>query len=188
MGTLQAGRARLVAACCARLGPGWRLPGPWTGPRAGPATWARGWTPAIGGPASRRGFGSEVKTEDELRVRHLEEENRGEGREAGGRRPREGVARSSVRADASARGEAWGPSPPPPRRPSPPPPRRRAVGGARAGRALRTAHLCQGRRTRCVRAPLPDSVLAPCLLSVSSDIRGRVSEAAVRMHFIDYSE
>ncbi|XP_064338512.1 methylglutaconyl-CoA hydratase, mitochondrial isoform X2 [Camelus dromedarius] len=77
LGTLQAGRARLVAACCARLGPGWRLPGPWTGPRAGPATWARGWTPAIGGPASRRGFGSEVKTEDELRVRHLEEENRG---------------------------------------------------------------------------------------------------------------
>ncbi|XP_072808834.1 methylglutaconyl-CoA hydratase, mitochondrial isoform X3 [Vicugna pacos] len=77
LGTLQAGRARLVAACCARLGPGWRLPGPWTGPRGGPATWARGWTPAIGGPASRRGFGSEVKTEDELRVRYLEEENRG---------------------------------------------------------------------------------------------------------------
>uniref|UniRef100_A0A452SHM0 AU RNA binding methylglutaconyl-CoA hydratase n=1 Tax=Ursus americanus TaxID=9643 RepID=A0A452SHM0_URSAM len=47
LGTLQAGRARLVAACCARLGPGWR------------------------------GYSSEVKTEDELRVRYLEEENRG---------------------------------------------------------------------------------------------------------------
>ena len=47
---------RLVAACCARLGP---------------AAWARGTAP-------RRGYSSEVKTEDELRVRHLEEENRGE--------------------------------------------------------------------------------------------------------------
>uniref|UniRef100_A0A8C0JZ53 AU RNA binding methylglutaconyl-CoA hydratase n=1 Tax=Canis lupus dingo TaxID=286419 RepID=A0A8C0JZ53_CANLU len=55
LGTLQAGRARLVAACCARLGPGWRLPG----------------------SAPRRGYSSEVKTEDELRVRYLEEENRG---------------------------------------------------------------------------------------------------------------
>ncbi|XP_019791855.1 methylglutaconyl-CoA hydratase, mitochondrial isoform X4 [Tursiops truncatus] len=77
LGILQAGRARLVAACCARLGPGWRLSGSWTVPRVDPATWARGWTPAAGGAAWRRGYSSEVKTEDELRVRYLEEENRG---------------------------------------------------------------------------------------------------------------
>ena len=53
---------RLVAACCARLGP---------------AAWARGTAP-------RRGYSSEVKTEDELRVRHLEEENRGELRASAG--------------------------------------------------------------------------------------------------------
>uniref|UniRef100_A0A8C6MSD1 AU RNA binding protein/enoyl-coenzyme A hydratase n=1 Tax=Mus spicilegus TaxID=10103 RepID=A0A8C6MSD1_MUSSI len=55
LGALRTGRVRLVAACCARLGP---------------AAWARGTAP-------RRGYSSEVKTEDELRVRHLEEENRG---------------------------------------------------------------------------------------------------------------
>ncbi|KAH0508985.1 Methylglutaconyl-CoA hydratase, mitochondrial [Microtus ochrogaster] len=55
LGALRAGRVRLVAACCARLGP---------------VAWA-------GDPAPRRGYSSEVKTEDELRVRHLEEENRG---------------------------------------------------------------------------------------------------------------
>ncbi|XP_059957251.1 methylglutaconyl-CoA hydratase, mitochondrial isoform X2 [Mesoplodon densirostris] len=77
LGTLQAGRARLVAACCARLGPGWRLSGSWTVPRVDPATWARGWTPAAGGAAWRRVYSSEVKKEDELRVRYLEEENRG---------------------------------------------------------------------------------------------------------------
>uniref|UniRef100_A0A8I6GL97 AU RNA binding methylglutaconyl-CoA hydratase n=1 Tax=Rattus norvegicus TaxID=10116 RepID=A0A8I6GL97_RAT len=55
LGALSAGRVRLVAACCARLGS---------------AAWARGTAP-------RRGYSSEVKTEDELRVRHLEEENRG---------------------------------------------------------------------------------------------------------------
>ncbi|XP_059871086.1 methylglutaconyl-CoA hydratase, mitochondrial isoform X4 [Delphinus delphis] len=77
LGILQAGRARLVAACCARLGPGWRLSGSWTVPRVDPATWARGRTPAAGGAAWRRGYSSEVKTEDELRVRYLEEENRG---------------------------------------------------------------------------------------------------------------
>ncbi|XP_044899233.1 methylglutaconyl-CoA hydratase, mitochondrial isoform X4 [Felis catus] len=77
LGALQAGRARLVAACCARLGPGWRLPGSLTGPRVGPAMWARGWAPVAGGSAPRRGYSSEVKTEDELRVRYLEEENRG---------------------------------------------------------------------------------------------------------------
>ncbi|XP_058438684.1 methylglutaconyl-CoA hydratase, mitochondrial isoform X2 [Marmota monax] len=67
---LQAGRARLVAACRAWLGPGWRLSGSWAGRREGPAVWA-------GGPAQRRGYSSEAKTEDELRVRHLEEEDRG---------------------------------------------------------------------------------------------------------------
>nr|XP_025747212.1 methylglutaconyl-CoA hydratase, mitochondrial isoform X3 [Callorhinus ursinus]XP_025747425.1 methylglutaconyl-CoA hydratase, mitochondrial isoform X3 [Callorhinus ursinus] len=77
LGTLQAGRARLVASCCVRLGPGWRLPGYLMGPRVAPAIWARGWAPAVGGSAPRRGYSSEVKTEDELRVRYLEEENRG---------------------------------------------------------------------------------------------------------------
>ncbi|XP_047618297.1 methylglutaconyl-CoA hydratase, mitochondrial isoform X2 [Phacochoerus africanus] len=77
LGTLRAGRARLVAAYCAGIGPGWRLPGSWTGLPVGPAIWARGWTPAAGGAAWRRGYSSEVKTEDELRVRYLEEENRG---------------------------------------------------------------------------------------------------------------
>ncbi|XP_029079457.1 methylglutaconyl-CoA hydratase, mitochondrial-like [Monodon monoceros] len=77
LGILQAGRAHLVAACCARLGPGWRLSGSWTVPRVDPATWAQGWTPTAGGAAWRRGYSSEVKTEDELRVRYLEEENRG---------------------------------------------------------------------------------------------------------------
>ncbi|XP_034502652.1 methylglutaconyl-CoA hydratase, mitochondrial isoform X5 [Ailuropoda melanoleuca] len=77
LGTLQAGRARLVAACSARLGPGWRLPGSLMGSRVAPAIWARGWASAAGGSAPRRGYSSEVKTEDELRVRYLEEENRG---------------------------------------------------------------------------------------------------------------
>ncbi|XP_010834356.1 PREDICTED: methylglutaconyl-CoA hydratase, mitochondrial [Bison bison bison] len=74
---LQASRARLVAACCARLGPRWRLPGSWTCPRVDSTIWARGWTPAAGGAAWQRGYSAEVKTEDELRVRYLEEENRG---------------------------------------------------------------------------------------------------------------
>ncbi|XP_073084956.1 methylglutaconyl-CoA hydratase, mitochondrial isoform X7 [Manis javanica] len=73
LGSLQVGRTRLVAACCARLGPGWRLPGSWTTPRV---TWARGWVPAAGGAAPRRSYSPEVNTEDELRVRYLEEENR----------------------------------------------------------------------------------------------------------------
>ncbi|XP_044122038.1 methylglutaconyl-CoA hydratase, mitochondrial isoform X2 [Neovison vison] len=79
LGTLRVGRARLAAACCARLrlGPGWRLPGSLRGPRVAPAMWARGWAPAAGGSAPRRGYSSDVKPEDELRVRYLEEENRG---------------------------------------------------------------------------------------------------------------
>ncbi|XP_032164887.1 methylglutaconyl-CoA hydratase, mitochondrial isoform X1 [Mustela erminea] len=79
LGTLRAGRARLAAACCARwrLGPGARLPGSWRGPRAAPAVWARGWASAAGGSAPRRGYSSDVKPEDELRVRYLDEENRG---------------------------------------------------------------------------------------------------------------
>ncbi|XP_036134415.1 methylglutaconyl-CoA hydratase, mitochondrial isoform X2 [Molossus molossus] len=77
LGALQACRARWVAAGCAPLGPGWRLSGPLTGPRLGSATWVRGWAPAAGRATLRRGYSSEVKTEDELRVRYLEEENRG---------------------------------------------------------------------------------------------------------------
>ena len=76
LGTLQASRARLVAACCTRLGARCRLPGSWTCPRVD-STWARGWTPAAGKAAWQRGYSAEVKTEDELRVWYLEEENRG---------------------------------------------------------------------------------------------------------------
>ncbi|XP_076995594.1 methylglutaconyl-CoA hydratase, mitochondrial isoform X2 [Tamandua tetradactyla] len=79
LGALQAGRARLVAACCARLGLGLGLglPGSGTSSRVGPAMCARGWARAAGGAAPRRGYSSEVKAEDELRLRYLEEENRG---------------------------------------------------------------------------------------------------------------
>ncbi|XP_019569436.2 methylglutaconyl-CoA hydratase, mitochondrial isoform X6 [Rhinolophus sinicus] len=77
LGTLQASRARLVAACCAPLVPGWRLHRSLAGARVSPAMWARGWAPAAEGAALRRGYSSEVKSEDELRVRYLEEENRG---------------------------------------------------------------------------------------------------------------
>ncbi|XP_075864570.1 methylglutaconyl-CoA hydratase, mitochondrial isoform X4 [Microcebus murinus] len=76
LGPLQAGRARLVAVCSARLGPGLRLPGSLAGRQVGRAIWAQGWAPAATGPAPKRGYSSEAKTEDELRVRHLEEENR----------------------------------------------------------------------------------------------------------------
>ncbi|XP_030775704.1 methylglutaconyl-CoA hydratase, mitochondrial isoform X2 [Rhinopithecus roxellana] len=76
LGSLHAGCARLVAACSARLCPGLRLPRSLAGRRVGPAIWAQGWVPAAGGPAPKRGYSSEMKTEDELRVRHLEEENR----------------------------------------------------------------------------------------------------------------
>lgn len=55
-----------AAACVwARLG---CLPG------AGPAMWSGGWARVA---AARRAYSSEVKTEDELRVRYLEEEHRG---------------------------------------------------------------------------------------------------------------
>ncbi|XP_049625531.1 methylglutaconyl-CoA hydratase, mitochondrial isoform X2 [Suncus etruscus] len=55
-----------AAACVwARLS---RLPG------AGPAMWSGGWARVA---AARRAYSSEVKTEDELRVRYLEEEHRG---------------------------------------------------------------------------------------------------------------
>ncbi|XP_023380251.1 methylglutaconyl-CoA hydratase, mitochondrial isoform X3 [Pteropus vampyrus] len=77
LSALQASRTRLVAACCASLGPGWRMPRSSAGSRVGPAIRARGWAPAAGEAALRRGYSSEVKTEDELRVRYLEEENRG---------------------------------------------------------------------------------------------------------------
>lgn len=97
LGTWQASRARLVAACCAPLGPGWRLPGSVAGPRVGPASWAWGWAPAAEGAALRRGYSSEVKTEDELRVRYLEEENRGQWRGAGGRRSLEGDRKGPCR-------------------------------------------------------------------------------------------
>ncbi|XP_039708104.1 methylglutaconyl-CoA hydratase, mitochondrial isoform X1 [Pteropus medius] len=77
LSALQASRTRLVAACCASLGPGWRMPRSSAGSRVGPAIRARGWALAAGEAALRRGYSSEVKTEDELRVRYLEEENRG---------------------------------------------------------------------------------------------------------------
>ncbi|KAM4820534.1 methylglutaconyl-CoA hydratase, mitochondrial [Thomomys bottae] len=72
-GAFQASRVRFVAAGCMRLCAGWRLSGSWTAGRKGPVCW----THAAGGPAPRRGYSSEGKMEDELRVRHLEDENRG---------------------------------------------------------------------------------------------------------------
>ena len=84
MGALLASRVRVAAACCAPLGPRWRPPGSFTGPGVGWAISVRGWTPAAGGATLRRGYSSELKTEDELRVRYLEEENRGEWRNPGG--------------------------------------------------------------------------------------------------------
>lgn len=115
LGAWQAGRARLGAACCAPLGLRWTLPGSLTGQRLGPAIWARGWAPAAGGLSLRRGYGCEVKTDDELRVRYLEEENRGawrrwrpallgRGREVacgGGRPCRQSGGSGPVRAPAS---------------------------------------------------------------------------------------
>ncbi|XP_035877326.1 methylglutaconyl-CoA hydratase, mitochondrial isoform X2 [Phyllostomus discolor] len=77
LGALQASRTRLAAACCAPLGPRWRLPGSFTGPQVGWAIWVRGSMPAVWGATLWRGYSSELKTEDELRVRYLEEENRG---------------------------------------------------------------------------------------------------------------
>ncbi|XP_023559983.1 methylglutaconyl-CoA hydratase, mitochondrial isoform X2 [Octodon degus] len=77
LGSVQAGRARWVAAGCSRLGHGWRLSGSWGARRVGPVLWARAWAPPAGGPVPRRGYSSDVKSEDELRVRQLEEENRG---------------------------------------------------------------------------------------------------------------
>lgn len=86
-GALQAGRTCVAAAGWASPGPGWRLPRSAAGARVGPAVRARGWAPAAGEAASRRGYSSEAKAEDELRVRYLEEENRGRWCGAGGRRP-----------------------------------------------------------------------------------------------------
>lgn len=99
LGALQVSRTRLAATCCAPLGPRWRLPGSFTGPQVGWAIWVRGWMPAARGATLWRGYSSELKTEDELRVRYLEGENRGECRGAGGPGSEEGVAKSSVEAD-----------------------------------------------------------------------------------------
>lgn len=74
---MQASRTRLVAFCCASRGPGWRLPRSSAGSQVGLAIQARSWAPAAGEAALRRGYSTGVKTEDELRVRYLEEENRG---------------------------------------------------------------------------------------------------------------
>ncbi|XP_003420479.1 methylglutaconyl-CoA hydratase, mitochondrial isoform X1 [Loxodonta africana] len=72
LGALQASRARLVAPWCARLGLGLGLPSSATSPRAAPA-----WAPAARGAVPRRGYSSEVNEQDELRVRYLQEEDRG---------------------------------------------------------------------------------------------------------------
>ncbi|XP_075405871.1 methylglutaconyl-CoA hydratase, mitochondrial isoform X2 [Tenrec ecaudatus] len=75
-GALQAGSARLVSAGCARRGLGLGLP-VWASPRVRPALWAQSGAPSAGGTAPWRGYSSEAKAEDELKVRYLEEENRG---------------------------------------------------------------------------------------------------------------
>ncbi|XP_072467956.1 methylglutaconyl-CoA hydratase, mitochondrial isoform X7 [Notamacropus eugenii] len=68
LGVLQAGSVRMAAAYFARLGPGQRM---------GPASWCRRWAPSGAGPGLGRSYGSEAKGEEELRVRYLEEENKG---------------------------------------------------------------------------------------------------------------
>ncbi|XP_007947264.1 methylglutaconyl-CoA hydratase, mitochondrial [Orycteropus afer afer] len=77
LGAMQTGRARLVACWCAQLGLGLGFSASATSLRAGLTMWANGWAPVAGCAAPRRGYSSEVKAEDELRVRYLEEENRG---------------------------------------------------------------------------------------------------------------
>lgn len=77
LGTLQVYRVGSATAGCARFGSGWRLQDALQGSRGGSAIGAWGWARAAGGVLPRRGYSSDVKTEDELRVRYLEEENRG---------------------------------------------------------------------------------------------------------------
>ncbi|XP_006875938.1 PREDICTED: methylglutaconyl-CoA hydratase, mitochondrial-like [Chrysochloris asiatica] len=77
LGALQASSARLTAVWCARFGLDLRLLGTARSLRAGSAMWAQGWTPAARVATLSRGYSSEVKAEDELRVRYLEDEYRG---------------------------------------------------------------------------------------------------------------
>ncbi|KAM6216142.1 methylglutaconyl-CoA hydratase, mitochondrial [Rhynchocyon petersi] len=77
VGVLQTGRAPLVKAWYVRLGLGLGLLGSATSSQAAPSAWTQGWVPSAGPAVPRRGYSSDLKAEDELRVRYLEEENRG---------------------------------------------------------------------------------------------------------------
>ncbi|XP_068943526.1 methylglutaconyl-CoA hydratase, mitochondrial isoform X4 [Petaurus breviceps papuanus] len=75
LGVLQGCGVRLAAAYFARLGPGLVAGG--SGQRMGSASW-RGCRASPGaGSGLGRSYGSEAKGEEELRVRYLEEENKG---------------------------------------------------------------------------------------------------------------
>ncbi|XP_043833900.1 methylglutaconyl-CoA hydratase, mitochondrial isoform X2 [Dromiciops gliroides] len=75
LGVLQGGSVRLAAAYFARLGQG--LVAGWSGQRMGSVSWHRCWASSIAGSGLSRGYGSEAKGDEELRVRYLEEENKG---------------------------------------------------------------------------------------------------------------
>ncbi|XP_074136778.1 methylglutaconyl-CoA hydratase, mitochondrial isoform X5 [Sminthopsis crassicaudata] len=75
LGVLQGCSVRLATAYFARLGQGMVTDG--SGPRMSSVSWRHCWTSSNAGVGLRRTYGTEAKGEEELRVRYLEEENKG---------------------------------------------------------------------------------------------------------------
>ncbi|XP_007486277.1 methylglutaconyl-CoA hydratase, mitochondrial isoform X7 [Monodelphis domestica] len=75
LGVLQGCRVRLLAAYFARLGPGLVTRG--SGQRLWRTSERRCWPSVSAGSGLSRSYGSEAKGDEELRVRYLEEENKG---------------------------------------------------------------------------------------------------------------
>uniref|UniRef100_A0A4X2KFV4 AU RNA binding methylglutaconyl-CoA hydratase n=1 Tax=Vombatus ursinus TaxID=29139 RepID=A0A4X2KFV4_VOMUR len=75
LGVLQGCSVRWAVAYFARLGQGLVAGG--SGQRMGSASWRRCWASSSAGAGLSRSYGSEAKGEEELRVRYLEEENKG---------------------------------------------------------------------------------------------------------------
>ncbi|KAM9096830.1 methylglutaconyl-CoA hydratase, mitochondrial isoform X3 [Sarcophilus harrisii] len=75
LGVLQGCGVRLAAAYFARVGQGMAADG--SGPRMGSVLWRHGCTSSSAGLGLGRSYGTEAKGEEELRVRYLEEENKG---------------------------------------------------------------------------------------------------------------
>ncbi|XP_051818210.1 methylglutaconyl-CoA hydratase, mitochondrial isoform X2 [Antechinus flavipes] len=75
LGVLQGCSVRLAAAYFARLGHGMVADG--SGPRMGSVFWRHCWISSSAGLGLSRTYGTEAKGEEELRVRYLEEENKG---------------------------------------------------------------------------------------------------------------